>query len=154
MLAARPQGSLSVSWWDGFAVSKSRIYPASTIQVGNSPTYGQGHEQYQQPIALNDTQVQFVLNTSAVGSGPYYLWITNNGQVRSAGVVLQGSTGTAASAARRRPADGPHEREGDGRLLQRDRPRVERLHGERRERRRLPRLSERRADRDDAGHEL
>ncbi len=80
-------------WWDGFAVSKSRIYPASTIQVGNSPTYGQGNEQYQQPIALNDTQVQFVLNTSNVGSGPYYVWITNNGQVRSAGYTLASSGG-------------------------------------------------------------
>ena len=88
-------------WWDGFAISTSRVYPASTIQVGNSPTYGQGNEQYQQPIALNDNEVQFVLNTSAVGSGPYYLWITNNGQVRSAGCVLQAgsSSGGSGSAA-------------------------------------------------------
>ena len=71
-------------WWDGFAISTSRVYPASTIQVGNSPTYGWGNEQYQQPIALNDNDVQFVLNTRAVGSGPYYLWITNNSQVLNA----------------------------------------------------------------------
>ena len=48
--------------------------------MGNSPTYAEGNEQYQQPVYLSDNQVQFVLNTSAVGPGPYYLWITNNSQ--------------------------------------------------------------------------
>ena len=86
------------NWFDGFAVSTSRVYPASTIQVGNSPTYGQGNEQYQQPIYLSDNQVQFVLNTSAVGPGPYYLWITNNSQVRNAGYALQVSGGSGSGS--------------------------------------------------------
>ncbi len=86
------------NWFDGFAVSTSRVYPASTIQVGNSPTYGQGNEQYQQPIYVNDNQVQFVLNTSAVGPGPYYLWITNNSQVRNAAYALQASSGSGSGS--------------------------------------------------------
>jgi uncharacterized membrane protein YgcG len=89
------------NWFDGLAVSTSRVYPASTIQVGNSPTYGEGNEQYQQPIYLSDNQVQFVLNTSAVGPGPYYLWITNNSQATNDYYIVQagdGSTGASPSA--------------------------------------------------------
>ncbi len=86
------------NWFDGFAVSTSRIYPASTIQVGNSPTYGQGNEQYQQPIYLSDNQVQFVLNTSAVGPGPYYLWITNNSQVINDAYAMQAGDGSAGGS--------------------------------------------------------
>lgn len=71
-------------WFDGFALSTARIYPSSTIEVSNNSTYGAGTVKYQEPIYLSDGSVQIKLDLTGLGTGPYYLWVTNNNQERSA----------------------------------------------------------------------
>jgi len=70
-------------WWDGFAVSTSRTYPACKIEIGNNAVYGRGSEKWQEPISLADRSVQFRVDLTGLGPGPYYLWITNNRNERS-----------------------------------------------------------------------
>lgn len=74
---------VSNQWQDGFAISSTRIGPASLIEIGNSATYASGTKVYQEPIYLSDGSVQMKLNLSGLGSGPYYLWVTNNRKERS-----------------------------------------------------------------------
>ena len=76
-------GGYMDNWWDAFGVSTTRIYPASTIEISNNSTYGAGTLVYQEPIYLSDGSVQAKLDLSSLGSGPYYLWVTNNKQERS-----------------------------------------------------------------------
>lgn len=73
---------------DRFVVASSRIYPASIIEISNSPNYGEGVVKYQEPLFLSDTSVQIKAELEDLGTGPYYLWITNNRQERSAYYVL------------------------------------------------------------------
>jgi len=81
-------------WWDGFATSTSRIYGASTIEISNNSTYGQGTIRYQEPLYLSDGSVQIKADLTGLGSGPYYLWVTNNRQERSAAYNLSGGGDT------------------------------------------------------------
>ena len=85
-------------WIDGFTLSSSRIYAASTIEISNSATYGQGTVKYQEPVQLSDGSIQFKADLTGLGSGPYYLWVTNNGQARSAAynLISGGSTGSVS----------------------------------------------------------
>lgn len=53
------------NWWDAFAVSTTRIYPASTIEISNNSTYGAGTLVYQEPIYLSDGSVQAKLDLSS-----------------------------------------------------------------------------------------
>ncbi|MEF3692213.1 MAG: hypothetical protein V3574_04145 [Candidatus Moraniibacteriota bacterium] len=69
---------------DRFVVASSRIYPASTIEIGNHPNYEEGVIRYQEPVFLSDNSIQIKVNLEGLGEGPYYLWITNNKQERSA----------------------------------------------------------------------
>ena len=78
---------------DGVTVSTSRIYPASTIEISNSATYGSGTTVYQPPLYLSDGSIQVKADLTGLGSGPYYLWVTNNGQTRSAPYNLSGGGG-------------------------------------------------------------
>ena len=71
-------------WWDGFTISTTRVYAASTIEISNNPIYGQGTVKYQEPIYLSDGSVQIKADFTGLGSGPLYLWVTNNSQERSA----------------------------------------------------------------------
>lgn len=73
---------------DRFVVASSRIYPASTIEISNSLTYGEGIVQYQEPVFLSDNSIQIKANLANLGSGPYYLWVTNNKQERSSYYLL------------------------------------------------------------------
>jgi hypothetical protein len=92
------QSNFSLDHWiDGLAVGTSRIYPASTIEISNSATYGSGTRVYQQPVYLSDGSVQIKVNLTGLGSGPYYLWITNNSQARSTAYQLTGGAPTAAA---------------------------------------------------------
>jgi len=70
-------------WWDGFAVAKSRIRLASTIEIGNSPDYATATKTYQAPEFLSDTSSRIKVNLTGLGAGPYYLWVTNNRGERS-----------------------------------------------------------------------
>jgi hypothetical protein len=76
-------GAYIKMWIDRAVYSSSRIYPASTIEIGNSPTYGSGVKKWQEPIHLSDTSIQVKIDLSGLGKGPYYLWVTNNEQERS-----------------------------------------------------------------------
>jgi hypothetical protein len=85
------------NWMDNLATSTSRIYASSTIEISNSATYGSGTKVYQEPVYLSDGSVQIKANLSGLGSGPYYLWVTNNSQARSTAYSLSGG-GTASAA--------------------------------------------------------
>jgi hypothetical protein len=78
------------NWTDGFTVSTSRIYPSSVIEVGNSSDYAGSKKVYQEPLFLSDSSVQVKLNLNGLGSGPYYLWVTNNRQERSTAYPISG----------------------------------------------------------------
>jgi len=77
---------------DNFALSKgpnaSRIYCSSIIEIGNNANYATATKIYQQPLYLSDGSIQIKVNLTNLGAGPYYLWVTNNKQERSAAYVL------------------------------------------------------------------
>lgn len=85
-------------WIDNFAVSTTRIFPSSTIEVGNSSDYASSTKVYQEPVLLSDGSVQIKLNLTGLGAGPYYLWVTNNRQARSAAFSLSGAGGGGGSS--------------------------------------------------------
>ena len=78
---------------DNMAISTSRIYGSSTIEISNNATYGQGTIKYQEPVYLSDGSIQFKADLTGLGSGPYYLYVTNNGQSTSAAYNLSGGGG-------------------------------------------------------------
>jgi hypothetical protein len=74
---------------DNFALSKSsRIYCSSIIEIGNNANYLTANKVYQQPLYLSDSSIQIKANLTGLGAGPYYLWVTNNKQERSAAYQL------------------------------------------------------------------
>jgi hypothetical protein len=79
-------------YWDNLVLSTSRAYPSSIIEVSNNSVYGQGTIKYQEPMTLGDSSSQIKLNLNGLGSGPFYLWVTNNRQERSAGYILSGES--------------------------------------------------------------
>lgn len=79
-------------WWDGFAVSKSRVRLASVIEIGNSSNYATATKIYQAPETLSDTSSQVKVNLTGLGSPPYYMWVTNNRGERSVPFSLTTST--------------------------------------------------------------
>lgn len=86
-----PVGWVSDQWQDGFAVSRTRVGPASLVEISNCPTYGSGTKVYQEPLFLSEGSSQIKANISGLGSGPYYLWVTNNRNERSLPFSLGGS---------------------------------------------------------------
>lgn len=86
-------------WINRYVHSSARINPSCMIEVGNSPTYSAGSVVKQLPVYLSDSSVQFKLNTTGLGSGPYYLWVTDNRQARNGTPYQLGSsTGSAPVA--------------------------------------------------------
>ena len=81
--------------FDAMAFKTSgRVYPASIIEISNNATYGSGAKVMQEPLSLSDGSIQIKANLTGLGSGPYYLWVTNNGQARNAtGYNLSGGGG-------------------------------------------------------------
>lgn len=79
---------------DLIAFSNARIYPASKIEISNHLTYGSGTVNWQVPVLISDTSIQITANLTNLGAGPYYLWVTNNGQTRSASYNLSGGADT------------------------------------------------------------
>jgi hypothetical protein len=82
---------------DGVASSTSRVYPASKIEVSDNATYGSGALVWQEPVSLGDTSTQVKVNLTGLGAGPYYLWVTNNKQERSATYNLSGVSPSVGS---------------------------------------------------------
>jgi len=82
------------NWVDGLVLSSTRVYPAAVVEISNNPTYGSGTKVYQEPVYLSDSSIQIKVNLSGLGSGPYYLWITNNQQQRSGTYSLSGGGGS------------------------------------------------------------
>jgi hypothetical protein len=80
-------------WWDGFAISTTRVYAASTIEISNNSTYGQGTTLYQEPVYLSDGSIQIKANLTGMGSGPFYMWVTNNRRERSASFYIGSGLG-------------------------------------------------------------
>ena len=76
-------------WQDGFAVSHTRVGPASLIEIGNNANYATATKVYQSPEYLSDTSSQIKVNLTGLGAGPYYLWVTNNRGERSAALRLR-----------------------------------------------------------------
>jgi len=82
-------------WFDGFAMSPyRRIYPAALVEIGDSPDYWSAHRNTQNLIWMKDQEVKFLTDLSGLGGGPYYLWVTNNSEVRSLAYRIGGDTGT------------------------------------------------------------
>jgi len=82
---------------DNFAMSQqARIYCSSIIEIGNSSDYATATKKYQAPVTLSDGTIQIKVDLTGLGSGPYYLWITNNRQERSAAYALSGGGDTTS----------------------------------------------------------
>lgn len=64
---------------DRFAQGTSRIYPSSVVEIGTSAVYHGGTYIYQEPVFLSDNSIQ-VKVTLPPGTGPFYLFVTNNKQ--------------------------------------------------------------------------
>lgn len=77
-------------WIDAFTVSTSRVYCSSIIEIGNNSNYATAAKVYQEPVFLSDGSIQIKADLTGLGSGPYYLWVTNNRQERSAAYALSG----------------------------------------------------------------
>lgn len=77
---------------DGAVWGTQRIYPLSTIEVGDNSDYASATKVYQQPTLLGDTNSTIKLDLTGLGDGPYYLWVTNNKQERSTVYNLSGET--------------------------------------------------------------
>jgi len=80
-------------WADNMVLSNSRIYCSSIIEIGNSSDYATATKKYQAPVTLSDGSIQIKVDLTGLGSGPYYLWVTNNRQEQSAVYALSGSGG-------------------------------------------------------------
>jgi len=78
-----PPGYVKDNWWDGFVVSRTRVGPASLIEIGNSSNYATATKIYQAPEYLSDPSSQIKVNLTGLGAGPYFLWVTNNRGARS-----------------------------------------------------------------------
>ena len=70
-------------WADSIALSTSRIYPISLVEIGNNSVYATATKVTQELVKASETQLEIKCNLSGLGAGPYYLWVTNNRQERS-----------------------------------------------------------------------
>jgi len=86
------------NWIDNYTVSTSRIYCSSIIEIGNNSNYDLATKVYQAPIFLSDTSIQINVDLTGLGPGPYYLWVTNNRQIRSSAYLISGRDHSPPSA--------------------------------------------------------
>ena len=91
-----PAGLSIDTYYDNMATGSTRLYPLSTVEIGNSSNYATATRRYQAPTFLSDGQVQVTCDLTGLGSGPYYLWVTNSQQQRSAAFPLGAASAPAA----------------------------------------------------------
>ena len=75
-------------WVDGLTVASTRVFPSAMVEVGNSSNYATATKKTQALQKISDGQISSKLDLTGLGSGPYYLWVTNNRQERSQAYVL------------------------------------------------------------------
>lgn len=85
-------------WIDQLAASSSRIYCSSIVEIGNNSNYATATKVHQPLTSLSDASISVTVDLTGLGSGPYYLWVTNNRQERSAGYPLSGGGADVPSA--------------------------------------------------------
>lgn len=78
------------NYMDGLVVSTARILPASVIEIGNNSDYATATKVYQFPELLSNTSNQCICDLTGLGAGPYWMWVTNNLNERSAAFSLSG----------------------------------------------------------------
>ncbi|MGB4942975.1 MAG: hypothetical protein WBO92_02585 [Candidatus Moraniibacteriota bacterium] len=93
-----PIGWSSDQWQDGFVVSGTRVGPASLVEIGNASDYASATKVYQSPSSIADGMVSVTANLSGLGTGPYWLWVTNDNGERSVAYALGGSDTTPPAA--------------------------------------------------------
>lgn len=76
------------NWTDALAVSTSRIGCAAAVEIGTSSDYATATKKAQELLYFSDSEIRIKADLTGLGSGPYYLWVTNNQQERSAGYQL------------------------------------------------------------------
>jgi hypothetical protein len=81
------------AWMDQMTMSAQRVYPSAMVELANGTNYATATKVYQAPEYISDTRVDFKLNTTGLGTGPYYVFVTNNAQQRSSAIPLSGGTG-------------------------------------------------------------
>jgi hypothetical protein len=82
-------------WIDTLAISASRVFCSSIMEIGNNSNYATANKVYQGVNYLSNKSIQITVDLSGLGSEPYYLRISNNRQERSEAYLL-GEGGTAA----------------------------------------------------------
>jgi hypothetical protein len=86
-------------WIDGMAVGSSRIHGSAIVEVTNSSNYSTATKKVQALEKIADDQIVFRLDTSGLGSGPYYVWVRNNAQQLSPSFLLNVSGGQVSGPA-------------------------------------------------------
>ena len=89
-------------WWewvDNYTASTSRIYPSTIIEIGNNSDYATATKVKQPLTFISDASTLITADLTGLGAGPYYLWVTNNRQERSAAYVLGNQLDTTPPAA-------------------------------------------------------
>lgn len=86
-------------WSDNVTLSTSRVYPSCMVEVGNSPTYNAATVVKQALTSISDTSVAFTLDVTGLGTGPYYVWVTDNRQARNGTPYQLGSSSGSAPVA-------------------------------------------------------
>jgi hypothetical protein len=76
------------NWFGGLVVATSRLYPAALVEVGDGPVYATAKKRTQALQYISDARIDFTLDVTGLGSGPYYVWVTNNRQQLSSAVLL------------------------------------------------------------------
>ncbi|MBI5544433.1 MAG: fibronectin type III domain-containing protein [Deltaproteobacteria bacterium] len=96
-IAGTSDGFDASYWFDNFAISSSRIYPSSTIEISGDGTIWK----YQYPVFLSDTSSQVKIDLSGLSGTNYRLRVTNNQQQTSEVYTL----GSVAAPDAGMPAD-------------------------------------------------
>jgi hypothetical protein len=77
-------------WTDGLAFGSQRIYPSAIVEVGNNSNYTSATRRVQSLQSIDDDRIAFTLDTSGLGTGPFYVWVRNNAQQLSPAYFLTG----------------------------------------------------------------
>jgi hypothetical protein len=86
-----PSGMVIDGYFDSMAFGSSRLYPLSLVEIGNSSDHATAKKVVQPITSMSDAVLGINADLTGLGSGPYYLWVTNNRQQLSAAFSL--STG-------------------------------------------------------------